>query len=95
MGFKLENIPRNALKELISLIESAEDKFKIALIDLLRLLIVHEQTAAIVTNEFWHSLDTCIFEYIKCLDIKNLEEKTTQNYHLVCLKMLANIYQSQ
>ncbi len=38
---KLEYVPREALDELLDLIEIAEDKSKIALIDLLRLLMIH------------------------------------------------------
>lgn len=51
VGFKLENMPREAIDELVSIIEIAEDKFKIALIDLLRLLMVYEHTAAHILNK--------------------------------------------
>lgn len=39
---KLESMPKLAVDELMDLIEIAEDKNKIALIDLLRLIICHE-----------------------------------------------------
>lgn len=47
------------------MIASAEDKFKMALVDLLRLLITNEMTAAIVLNEDWDTLDAGIIEYLK------------------------------
>ena len=53
VGFNLENMPREAIDELVSMIEIAEDKFKIALIDLLRLLMVYEHTAAHILNKHW------------------------------------------
>lgn len=92
VGFKLENMPREAIDELVSMIEIAEDKFKIALIDLLRLLMQYEHTAAHILNKHWSSLEVTIFGYLECMDIKDAEAKVTQNYHLICLKMLGNIY---
>ena len=49
--FKLENISREAIDELISLIEIAEDKSKIALIDLVRLIIMTDHQCAHVVNK--------------------------------------------
>lgn len=72
------------------MIASAEDKFKMALVDLLRLLITNEMTAAIVLNEDWDTLDAGIIEYLK-FD----ENKDNQNFYIVSLKMLINIYQSE
>jgi hypothetical protein len=40
VGFKLEAMPKEAIDELMSIVEIAEDKTKIALIDLLRLLML-------------------------------------------------------
>ena len=37
--FKLESMPREAIDELMQMVEIAEDKSKIALIDLVRLLL--------------------------------------------------------
>lgn len=51
--FKLDYAPREAIDELMSLIDVAEDKSKIALIDLLRLLIVHEANAIHILNKHW------------------------------------------
>lgn len=40
-GFKIEAMPREAIDELMQMVEVAEDKNKIALIDLTRLLMMH------------------------------------------------------
>jgi hypothetical protein len=50
---KLEHAPREAIDELIQLVEIAEDKSKIALVDLLRLLMIHEVNAAHILNKHW------------------------------------------
>lgn len=89
-SFKLEHIPKEAIKELVEMIASAEDKFKMALVDLLRLLITNEMTAAIVLNEDWDTLNACIIEYLKFDENQDL-----QNYHIVSLKMLINLYQTE
>ena len=39
-GFKIENMPREAIDQLLQLIDIAEDKNKIALMDLIRLLML-------------------------------------------------------
>ena len=41
-SFDLKSIPREAIDELVELAEIAEEKNKIALIDLFRLLILHD-----------------------------------------------------
>lgn len=52
-SFKLEAMPRDAIDELIEMVEVAEDKNKIALIDLVRLLMMHEPSAAHILNKHW------------------------------------------
>lgn len=73
--FKLEAMPREAIDELMELVEVAEDKSKIALIDLLRLLMLHEGNAAHILNKHWQSFEVSIFGYVQCLDIKDTEAK--------------------
>ncbi len=94
-NIKLESVPKNALDELLDLVEIAEDKTKIALVDLLRLLMVHEANAAHLLNKHWDKLDVCICSYLQCLDITDPEAKVIQNYHLGSLRMLANIFQTE
>ena len=42
VGFKIESMPKEAIDEFMSMIDVAEDKNKIALIDLLRLLMIQD-----------------------------------------------------
>jgi hypothetical protein len=46
-------MPREAIDELLQLIDVAEDKNKIALIDLIRLLMLYEHSAAHILNKHW------------------------------------------
>lgn len=94
-SFKLEKVPSEALDQLMGLVEIAEDKSKIALIDLTRLLLCHEPNAAYLLNKHWSIFEVAIFGYIQCMDIKDPEAKVMHNYHLICLKMLGNIFQTQ
>lgn len=92
--FSFEDIPVEACNELVMMLEIAEDKSKIALVDLIRLLFQHEFPTVHIVYKHWNSFDAMIFQYIRCLDIKNPSEKVTHNIHLVCLKMLGNLYQT-
>jgi hypothetical protein len=46
-------MPREAIDEFMSLVDVAEDKNKIALIDLVRLLMTHEHSAVHILNKHW------------------------------------------
>uniref|UniRef100_A0A7S3CJK8 PUL domain-containing protein n=1 Tax=Strombidium rassoulzadegani TaxID=1082188 RepID=A0A7S3CJK8_9SPIT len=76
------------------MVEIAEDRSKIALIDLVRLLLQFENKAVHILRKHWETFNICINQYLMCLDIKNASEKVVHNYHLVSLKMLGNIYQT-
>jgi len=93
-GFALDNIPQAAIGELIEMVAAAEEKTKIALIDLTRLLMLHEAAAAHILYKHWETFDISIFQYLLCCDIKDAKNKVIHNYHLVSLKMLGNIYQT-
>jgi hypothetical protein len=73
----------------------AEERSKIALIDLMRLLFQYEASAAHILYKHWEIFDISIFQYLMCMDIKDPENKVIHNYHLVSLKMIGNIYQTQ
>lgn len=88
-------MPREAIDELFAMVEIAEDKNKIALIDLVRLIMMHEHSAAHVLNKHWQSIEVSVFGYLQCMDLKDDSNKVIQNYHLICLKMLGNIYQTE
>lgn len=95
MGFQLENMPQAAIDELVEMVSAAEERSKIALIDLMRLLFQYEASAAHILYKHWETFDISIFQYLLCLDIKDPNNKVVHNYHLVCLKMLGNVYQTQ
>ena len=59
--FKFESISQEALNELISMVEVAEERSKIALIDLVRLLFQYEGSAAHVLYKHWETFDISIF----------------------------------
>lgn len=91
----LSDMPQDALAELFQILEAAEDKPKIALIDLLRLLLLSEGIAGFICHKHWETFDVSMFQYIQCLDIKDPADKTTANYHLISLKMLCNLYHTK
>ena len=80
--------------QLAQLCEAAEERTKIALIDLVRLLFQFEVPTGHVVYNLWDSFDMTIFQYLRCVDIKDPAEKVLHNYHLVSLKMLGNLYQT-
>jgi hypothetical protein len=61
---KFEYVPREAIDELRQLIEIAEDKNKIALVDMLRLIILYEPNAAHILNKHWDCFEVSIFGYL-------------------------------
>jgi len=66
-------MPKDAIDELFDMIDVAEDKNKIALIDLLRLLMMYEHSAAHILNKHWQRFEISIFGYMQCMDIKDPE----------------------
>lgn len=92
--FKLEAMPQKAIDELIEMVAVAEERSKIALIDLLRLVIQYEGSAAHILYKHWETFDISIFQYLLCVDTKDPKNNVIHNYHLVSLKMLGNIYQT-
>ncbi len=94
-SFEFPAISIKAIDELVKMVEVAEDRTKIALIDLTRLLVMNEGPADHIVNACWDTFDTTIFQYLLCLDITNPSEKVTHNYHLISLKMLGNLFQTE
>lgn len=78
----------------MELAEIAEDRSKIALVDLLRLLVLKDTQAEYILSRHWDLLQVCIFGYLSAQDLKDKEAKVIQNYHLASLKFLANIFQT-
>ena len=48
----------------------AEDKSKIALTDLLRLVMMHDHSAAHALHRHWDKLEVSIMGYLQCFDLK-------------------------
>ena len=63
-NFKFEAISKAALDELVAILGTAEERSKISLIDLMRLLIQHEFSAAHILNKHWETIDLSIFQYL-------------------------------
>ena len=57
----LEKCPNNAMDELVELTEVAEEKNKIALVDLFRLLMRKDNQCEYILTKHWEMIDTCIF----------------------------------
>ena len=54
----------------MELIAVAEDKSKIALTDLLRLVMMHDHSAAHALHRHWDKLEVSIMGYLQCFDLK-------------------------
>ena len=59
--FDFESIPQTAINELIQMLEVAEDRAKIGLMDLIRLLLPYEAPAAHIYYKHWETFDVAIF----------------------------------
>lgn len=94
-SFNLEAISKAAINELASLAEIAEDRSKIALVDLFRLLVLTGTQAEFILQDHWELIEVCIIGYLSAQDLKDPEAKVIQNYHLASLKFLANIFQTE
>lgn len=77
----LNGIPKPAIDELRQLAEIAEDKPKIALIDLIRLLILNETQCEYIVTSHWELIEVCIFGYISAQNLQDADAKVMQNYH--------------
>lgn len=62
--------------------------------DLIRLLLPYEAPAAHIYYKHWETFDLTIFQYLLCIDIKDASNKVMGNYHLISLKMIGNVYQT-
>jgi len=74
-------MPRPAIDELRELAEIAEDKSKIALVDLIRLLVLENSQAEYILSKHWELVEVCIFGYITAQNLQDPDAKIMQNYH--------------
>lgn len=70
----------------------AEDKSKIALIDLFRLLVLDGEQAKYILTKHWDLVHVCVMGYMLAQDMRDKEAKVMQNYHIGSLKFLANMF---
>ena len=91
-GFNIDGIPRQAIDELCKLAKVAEDKSKIAISDLFRLLILKDTQAEYILTQHWAFIKECIIDLLSQQNLSDTEAKTIQNFHQMSLKMLANIF---
>src|SRR5206468_1708366 len=66
-SFKFESVPGKAIDELMDVLGCAEDKNKIAIMDLIRLLLLQEPAATHILSSHWQNLEINIFGYIQCM----------------------------
>ena len=70
-SMNLEAIPKPAIDELVELASIAEDRSKIALVDLLRLLVLKDVQAEYLLSRHWDLIHVCIFGYLSAQDLKD------------------------
>ena len=93
--FELKQINNQAIDELVELAEIAEEKSKIALIDLFRLLILQPTQAEYILDKHWELINVCIIGYASAQDMKDASNKVAQNYQRICLQFLTNVFMTE
>lgn len=63
-SFDIKNCPPPAIDELVELTEIAEDKSKIALVDLFRLLVLEGKHAEYIIERHWELVSVCMTGYL-------------------------------
>ena len=91
----MKAISNSAIDELVELAEIAEEKSKIALIDLFRLLVLQPSQAQYILDNHWELINVCIIGYASAQDMKDANNKVAQNYVRICLQFLTNIFMTE
>ena len=78
----------------MTVFEVAEEKQKIALADLIRLALIKEKQAQHLLFNHWDKLELNAVAYFQCFS-QNEFTKVLQNYHIMSIKMLCNIFSTQ
>lgn len=63
-GFNTASIPVQAIDELCQLARVAEDKSKIAISDLFRLLVLNDTQAQYIIQSHWSFVKECIMDFL-------------------------------
>lgn len=58
----------------------------------MRLIVLEEKQAEYIFSRHWELVDVCVIGYLEALDLSSAEARVTHNYHLTCLRFLANAY---
>ena len=90
--FRIEQITEKALCELLNLLSVSQEREKIAIIDLLRLLMQHVASAKLILQNWSISIQQHIITFICDNWAQNHENQLFQNTHLISLKFLSNLY---
>lgn len=85
-------MPPAAVNELIDVFQAqtTEDKHRMALVDLLRLLVLKDNTANYILGKHWGFIKTSIMDHLMKQDLTNAMDKTLHNFHYLSLKFLTN-----
>jgi len=76
----------------VELAEIAEERSKIALVDLMRLLSLNEKQAVYIISRHWDLVETFMIGYLEAQDMKDKDAKIMQNYHRIALQLLTNFF---
>lgn len=85
-------MPNSVVAELVEVISVANEKGKIATMDLMRLVVLNEMQAGCVLAKHWDLISTHVIAYLASHNIKDKNNRMLHNFHLVSLKMMANFF---
>jgi hypothetical protein len=80
----------------VALSGQAEGTSKIALIDLMRLIVLEKQQQEYIISKHWKALvEQSVIQYIEKTDVKDPSAKVVHNYHKASFMFLANLYSTE
>ena len=89
-NFDAEKCPTDCLDQFVSLTIKASGKFKIASLDMLRIMVLSPATAQYLFSKHWNDIFVeAILNHIKKED---KDSKVGQNVHLTAIKFLMNAF---
>jgi hypothetical protein len=65
IGFDISKVSNDTMDQIVGLAEIAEDKSKIAVIDLLRLVVLNEEQADYIFSYHWNLIDIYVIGYVE------------------------------
>jgi len=95
-GFNFSTITREAIDQLVELADIAEDREKIAVIDLFRLIILEESQVEYIVTTHWDVLvRVCVIGQTAISNLRDASSKVIPNYNKVSLQFLCNIFKTE